>query len=774
MLWIKSQRVFFAVVSSLTLCVGWRSSAAEPVIEFNRDIRPILSETCFQCHGPDAGTRKADLRLDQAASTRTVVQAGKPAASDLIKRILSDDPDAQMPPADARKQLSVEQKDMLVRWVQQGAQYPGHWSFEPLSAGDGPGSGESTWPRNQIDHYVLARLEKEGLQPADRAELGTLLRRMSLDLTGVSPALSDVSGVLENPSEAAIEQYVDRLLESSRYGEHMAMSWLEGARYADTDGYQNDRYRYHHVWRDWVIMAFNANKPYDRFVIEQLAGDMLPNATLTDQVATGFCRNHRINSEDGSIPAEWHVENVVDRVDTFGTLFLGLTISCARCHDHKYDPISQQDYYQLFAYFNNVPEWGVGPNNGNSPPFITIPKSWPRLTEEENRFVMPERVKLKKARVNEAGNGLRRPQAGSPQTLMIMAEQETPRETYLLKRGQYNQPDKSRRLLPDVPEAIAFQFGERPRDRRQLADWLVHPENPLTARVAVNRFWQQLFGVGLVKTSENFGVQGELPSHPQLLDYLARDFIASGWDVKALLKKMVLSATYQQQANVSAILLQRDPENRLLARGPRFRLSGFALRDQALTASGLLVDKVGGVSVKPYMPPKIWKAISNNTYKQGKGQDLYRRSLYTYWRRTIPPPTMMNFNAAAREVCIVRTDRTNTPLQALTMLNNPIFVESSRKLAERMLSEVSGSAGEQVRHGFRLLLTREPTAQELAILVQLYQETRSEFAAAPEAARKLLATGASPQHKNLAPVKLAAMAIVASTIMNLDEAVSKP
>jgi len=712
--------------------------------------------------------------LDQAASTRTVVQAGKPAASDLIKRILSDDPDVQMPPADARKQLSVEQKDMLVRWVQQGAQYPGHWSFEPLSAGDGPGAGESTWPRNQIDHYVLARLEKEGLQPADRAELGTLLRRMSLDLTGVSPALSDVSGVLENPSEAAIEQYVDRLLESSRYGEHMAMSWLEGARYADTDGYQNDRYRYHHVWRDWVIMAFNANKPYDRFVIEQLAGDMLPNATLTDQVATGFCRNHRINSEDGSIPAEWHVENVVDRVDTFGTLFLGLTISCARCHDHKYDPISQQDYYQLFAYFNNVPEWGVGPNNGNSPPFITIPKSWPRLTEEENRFVMPERVKLKKARVNEAGNGLRRPQAGSPQTLMIMAELESPRETYLLKRGQYNQPDKSRRLLPDVPEAIAFQFGERPRDRRQLADWLVHPENPLTARVAVNRFWQQLFGVGLVKTSENFGVQGELPSHPQLLDYLARDFIASGWDVKALLKKMVLSATYQQQANVSAILLQRDPGNRLLARGPRFRLSGFALRDQALTASGLLVDKVGGVSVKPYMPPKIWKAISNNTYKQGKGQDLYRRSLYTYWRRTIPPPTMMNFNAAAREVCIVRTDRTNTPLQALTMLNNPIFVESSRKLAERMLSEVSGSAGEQVRHGFRLLLTREPTAQELAILVQLYQETRSEFAAAPEAARKLLATGASPQHKNLAPVKLAAMAIVASTIMNLDEAVSKP
>ncbi|MFP6603922.1 MAG: PSD1 and planctomycete cytochrome C domain-containing protein [Pirellulaceae bacterium] len=750
------------------------ATAAERPVRFSQDIRPILAETCFQCHGPDAKNRKAKLRLDQGKSAATVVTAGNPSESELIERILSDDAETQMPPPTANNQLNGKQKQLLVQWVQEGARYPGHWSFEPLATAKPPKVTGTSWPRNEIDPFVMARLQEEGLQPAGRAELVTLLRRISLDLTGLPPTLSDTTPVLKDPSDAALEQYVDRLLQSPSFGEHLAVNWLEVSRYADTDGYQNDRYRYHHVWRDWVIMAFNSNKPYDRFIVEQLAGDMLPKATLTDQIATGFCRNHRINSEDGSIPPEWHVENIVDRVDTFGTAFLGLTVSCARCHDHKFDPISQQDYYQLFAYFNNVPEWGVGPNNGNSPPFVQIPASWPNLTKQQNAFLVPDPVKLSRARVKEAGNGLKRPQAGSPQTLMIMHEMQTSRETYLLKRGQYNQPDKTQRLLPNVPEAISFESAGRPGNRYQLAQWLVHPDNPLTARVAVNRFWQQLFGVGLVKTSENFGIQGELPSHPKLLDYLARDFIENQWDVKSLLKKIVLSATYQQRSHISPALLKRDPENRLLARGPRFRLSGFALRDQALAASGLLVDKVGGASVKPYMPPKIWKAISNNTYKQGKGQDLYRRSLYTYWRRTIPPPTMMNFNAAAREVCITRTDRTNTPLQALTMLNNRIFVESSRKMAERMLSETGASVMDRVRYGFRLLLTREPSSQELEILVQLYRETHDEFAATPEAARKLLVTGASPYRKDLKPVELAAMAIVASTIMNLDEAVSKP
>ena len=748
--------------------------AAEQPVNFNRDIRPILAETCFQCHGPDARARKAKLRLDQPNSTASVLTAGNPAESELIERILSNDSDTQMPPAAASKQLSPNQKQLLVRWVKEGGRYPKHWSFQPVAVVEPPSIQTRGWARNEIDPFVMARLEEEGLAASGRMELPILLRRISFDLTGLPPSLADVALVLKDPSDSSLEQFVDRLLESPAFGEHMAVNWLEVSRYADTDGYQNDRYRYHHVWRDWVIQAFNSNKPYDQFIIDQLAGDMLPKATLTDQIATAFCRNHRINSEDGSIPAEWHVENVVDRVDTFGTAFLGLTVSCARCHDHKYDPISQQDYYELFAYFNNVPEWGVGPNNGNSPPFVKIPASWPNLTEQQNAFLVPDPVKLNRARVKEAGNGLKRPQAGSPQTLMIMHEMQASRETYLLKRGQYNQPDKAQRLLPNVPEAISFESAGRPGNRYQLAQWLIHPDNPLTARVAVNRFWQQLFGVGLVKTSENFGIQGELPSHPKLLDYLARDFIESQWDVKALHKKIVLSATYQQRSHVTPALLKRDPENRLLARGPRFRLSGFALRDQALTTSGLLVRKVGGVSVKPYMPPKIWRAMSNNTYKQGKGQDLYRRSLYTYWRRTIPPPTMMNFNAAAREVCITRTDRTNTPLQALTMLNNRIFVESARKMAERMLQEADGPLENKVRYGFQLVLTRQPTTEELAILIQLYRETRQQFVAAPKSAVSLLAVGDSKRATQLKPVNLAAMAVVASTILNPDEAVTKP
>jgi len=755
------------------LAVTAVANAEEPV-NFNRQIRPILAESCFQCHGPDAKKREAKLRLDQPKSTASVLTAGKPTESELIARILSADPDTRMPPANAGKQLSSAQKTLLVRWVKEGARYTGHWAFQPVVQAEPPLIAENRWGRNEIDSFVLARLKAEGLQASDRAQLATLLRRISLDLTGLPPSQADVAPVLKDPSDRSLEQYVDRLLESPAFGEHMAVSWLEVARYADTDGYQNDRYRYHHVWRDWVIQAFNTNKPYDQFIIDQLAGDMLPKATLTDQVATAFCRNHRINSEDGSIPAEWHVENVVDRVDTFGTAFLGLTVSCARCHDHKYDPISQQDYYELFAYFNNVPEWGVGPNNGNSPPFIEIPASWPNLTKQQNAFLVPDPVKLNRARANEMGNGLKRPQAGSPQTLMVMHEMKEPRVTYLLKRGQYNQPDKSQQLSPDVPKAISFTSAGRPGNRYELAQWLVHPDNPLTSRVAVNRFWQQLFGVGLVKTSENFGIQGELPSHPQLLDYLARDFVESHWDVKRLLKKIVLSATYQQRSHVTPALLDRDPENRLLARGPRFRLSGFALRDQALAASGLLVNKVGGVSVKPYMPPKIWRAMSNNTYKQGKGQDLYRRSLYTYWRRTIPPPTMMNFNAAAREVCITRTDRTNTPLQALTMLNNRIFVEGARKMAERMLQEVEGPLEAKIRYGFQLVLTRQPTAEELDILLQLYKETRQQFVAAPKSATSLLSVGESKRAVQLKPVNLAAMAVVASTILNLDEAVTKP
>ena len=626
------------------------------------------------------------------------------------------------------------------------------------------------WGKSPIDRFVLKRLRHEGLSPSPAASRTTLIRRLTLDLTGLPPTPAEVDRFLADGSPNATERLIDRLMQSPRYGETMALPWLEGSRYADTDGYQNDRYRYQHVWRDWVIEAFNRNLPYDQFVIEQLAGDMLPQATLRQQIATGFGRNHRINSEDGSIPEEWRTENVVDRVDTFGTLLLGLTIGCARCHDHKYDPISQREYYQLFAYFNNIAEWGVGPNNGNSPPFIEVPKSWPHLSPGENSLIDPEPVKLRNAR-KEAGNGLKRPQAGSPQTVMVMHELDEPRKTFVLQRGQYNMPDKSQPVSPAVPAAL--RGGEHaPANRLELARWLFRNDHPLTARVAVNRLWQQLFGTGLVETSENFGAQGSQPSHPELLDWLSRELIRSGWDLRVVQKQILLSATYQQSSNVSAELHERDPGNRWLARGPRVRMAGFTLRDQALAASGLLTEVVGGPSVKPYMPPKIWSAISNNRYKQDQGSNLFRRSLYTYWRRTIPPPTMMTFNAAAREVCTVRTETTNTPLQALTLMNNVTFVESARFVAQRMLSDADDAA-EQIRLGFRLLCARYPTDQELAVLESMHEQFLRKYRAAPEEAKRLLAVGAAPPMRTLPAAEHAAMTMTASLILNLDETITK-
>lgn len=747
---------------------------AVTAVDFNRDIRPILSQNCFQCHGPDEAARQAELRLDEPKSLFTVLEPNKPNQSELLRRITSDDPEVQMPPADSKLQLTSTQVDLIRQWIKDGAGFEQHWAFQPVENVAPPRVGGSKWVRNDIDRFVLARLKEEALKPSPQASKETLIRRLSLDITGLPPSKDVMSELMADSSESVIERYVDTLLQSKAYGEHMAVSWLEASRYADTDGYQNDRYRYHHVWRDWVILAFQEDMPYDEFILQQLAGDLLPGATLKNQIATAFGRNHRINSEDGSIPDEWHVENVADRVDTFGTVFLGLTIGCARCHDHKYDPISQKEYYQLFAYFNNVPEWGVGPNNGNSPPFISVPDSWPNLTDEQNRFQIPEAVKLKRARENENGNGLKRPQAGGQDTLMIMHEMETPRETFLLNRGQYNLPDKSERLWPGVPATLAPGLEEQPANRLELGLWLAEPANPLTARVAVNRIWQHLFGVGLVKSSENFGTQGEQPSHPELLDYLATDFMENGWYVKRLIKKIVMSATYQQSSSASREMFNSDPENRLLARGPRVRLSGFALRDQALMASGLLVDEFGGPSVKPYMPPRIWRAISNNTYKQDSGANLYRRSVYTYWRRTIPPPTMMTFNAASREVCMVRTERTNTPLQALTLMNNKIFVESARKLAERMIRAGEDSLETQIETGFELLLVRKPSRDELDVLMDLYGQMHARFKAEPERAQSLLKTGESGHDETLNDVSIAAMTVVASAILNLDETVVKP
>jgi hypothetical protein len=765
--------IFAALITCFAVGLPTADEAgAADALEFNRDIRPILSETCFACHGPDAAARQGELRLDDAAAARAVLQPGDSGQSEVVRRILATDPDERMPPADSGKKLTDEQRQLLKRWIDQGAPYQPHWAFVPPAKPDLPAVQHREWVRNGLDALILERLEAEGLKPSAKADANTLLRRATLDLTGLPPTPEEVADFLADGSDAAYERVVDRLLASPRYGEHMAAAWLEASRYADTDGYQNDRYRYQHAWRDWVILAFNENMPFDQFVVEQLAGDMLPGATLKQQIATGFCRNHRINSEDGSIPGEWQVEYVVDRVDTLGTVFLGLTVGCARCHDHKYDPLSQKDYYRLFAYFNNVPEWGVGPNNGNSPPFVAVPSSWPNLSPAENEFVEPEPVKLRNART-EAGNGLQRPQPGGAETVMVMHEMDEPRPTYVLRRGQYNLPDKSERLSPGLPESLNTEGSAEPRNRLELAQWLVRPDNPLVARVTVNRIWQQLFGIGLVKTSDNLGSQGETPSHPELLDWLACEFIESGWNVKALQRQILLSSTYRQSSAVNARLLSRDPENRLLARGPRNRLSAFVLRDQALAIAGLLVEKPFGAPTKPYLPPRLWESISNNKYEQDHGESLYRRSLYTFWRRTIPPPLLTTLNAAEREVCVVRKDRTNTPLQALTLMNNVAFVESSRYLAQRMLRDGGTKPREQIAYGFRLATARPPADEELSVIATAHRSFVKRFQADPAGAAKLLATGEGVRDESLDAAVHAAMTMTASLLLNLDETVSK-
>ena len=754
---------------------------AATAVDFAADVKPILASKCWNCHGPDEKTREGDLRLDVAAEAQSAVQGDGEAVAPLLQRIVTQDEDLRMPPA-SKKQLTQEEIQILTRWVQQGAPYEQHWAFVSPRRPSLPNTSGAAAAENPIDAFVLARIERAGLRPSPPASRETLIRRLSLDVTGIPPTIAEVEEFLQDESEDAYERLVDRLLKSSRYGEHMAVSWLDAARYADTDGYQNDRYRYMHVWRDWVVMALNENMPYDQFVVEQVAGDMLPGATLKQQIATGFCRNHRINSEDGSIPAEWHVENVVDRVDTLGTAILGLTLNCARCHDHKYDPLTMRDYYRLFAYFNNVPEWGVGPNNGNSPPFVRVPDSWPHLSPEQNVAQAPEPVKLRRAR-KEKGNGLKRPQAGDANTVMVMHELPTPRPTFLLQRGQFNLPDKSERLAPGVPPALNrfasahtadadADAGKAADNRLGLASWLVHPRHPLTARVAVNRMWQQFFGTGIVKTAENFGTQGELPSHPQLLDWLAVEFVESGWEVKRLQKIILMSAAYRQSSRTTAKHREIDPENRLLARGPRFRLHPFALRDALLSASGLLVEQLGGPPAKPYMPPKIWRSISNNTYKQDKGPQLYRRSVYTFWRRTIPPPTMVSFNAAEREVCVVRKDRTNTPLQALTLMNNVAFVEASRFLAERMLRHSADNQA-AIEYGFRQLVSRRPSAPEAALLSDAFESFHQEYRDREAAALELLRIGEKPRDTSLDPIRHAAMTMTASLMMNLDEAITK-
>ncbi len=978
-------------------------AAAEQPLEFNRDIRPILSDRCFACHGPDAGNRKSPLRLDSEAEAkkdlgkgRRGIVPGQPDQSGVFLRVSSTNKALRMPPQyGGHDKLPDRDIETLRRWIATGARWENHWSFVPPKR---PGRAAT------IDSFLDARLVKESLRPNPPAGKATLLRRVTLDLTGLPPTPTEVREFLADDSVAAYAKVVDRLLASPAHAERQAIRWLDYARYSDTNGYQSDGVRDMSRWRDWVIDAFAKNQRFDEFTIDQIAGDLRPNATLAQRIATGFHRNHRTSAEGGIVDEEFRVEYVADRVETTSNVWLGLTVGCARCHDHKYDPIKQRDFYQLFAYFNNIPdERGFVYNFGNEKPFIKAPtppqevelarldgarqaaaarwrneskardrefRKWkppavdwvPReslvlekdiaaftepidLGQDVGKFnhrnpftlaawIKPEQPKgaiLSRAenhwegtgyglylvegklrfhytfrwsdlgvrvetkaplRLNEwqhvsvtydggmyakgihlyvdgvdqplnvifdqnlwpvdnkvpfrigAGAGLtyqgginqvrvwkraltsgeaatlavrdnlavlaRRRQRSPAEhaklslafeqqylparlsalreaglaavqaydqylaqvpTVMVM-EEGPAKDAFLLNRGAYDQ--RGAKVEAAVPGSLPPLPSGAPANRLGLAQWLVSRDNPLTARVQVNRLWQNFFGIGLVKTVDDFGSQGEWPSHMELLDWLAVEFMESGWDLQHMERLIVSSAAYRRASTASPELLAKDPENRWLARGPRLRLAAPFIRDQALSVSGLLVNKIGGPSVKPYQPEGLWQELAGGAgYKPDKGEGLYRRSLYTYWKRTIAPPSMINFDAATREVCSVRESRTNTPLQALNLMNDVAYLEASRKLAERVLRE--GGANDRDRLDFAVMavLARPSRSDEIATLQTALHRFRTRFEAKPTDAEAYLNQGDSPRDKSIPPPELAAWTTVASLLLNLDETITK-
>jgi hypothetical protein len=716
-----------------------------------------------------------------------------------------------MPPPEENKPLSAADKELLAKWIAEGAKYQTHWAFARPRRPELPAVEQSEWPRGAIDAFVLARLDREGLQPAREADKPTLVRRLALDLTGLPPTLAEVEAFLAEERPDALERLVDRLLASPRYGERMAVDWLDAARYADTHGYHIDSGRDMTRWREYVIDSFNRNLPYDRFTVEQIAGDLLPETgdreqDLRQKLASGFNRNHMINFEGGAIPQEYLNAYIIDRVNTTGTVFLGLTVGCTQCHDHKFDPLSQREFYQLYAFFNNLPENGLDGRTGNAPPMLRFPtraqqeqldelaaeikavevkiggggeSSGPTPSDEETKQLKAELAALKKQQTDL--------EAKVPSS-MVMQEKPEPGETFVLLRGAYDKPGD--KVAAEVPAFLPPLPEDAPKNRLGLARWLVSPENPLTARVTVNRHWQMFFGTGLVRTAEDFGSQGELPSHPELLDWLAAEIQetgdrgqeTAGWDVKRLMRRFVTSATYRQTSVVTPTLLAKDPDNRLLARGPRFRLQAEFVRDQALFHSGLLDSRIGGHSVSPYQPPGLWEELMSRAdgdkwtaqkYTQSHGVDLYRRTMYTFWKRTCPPPTLATLDAPDRETCVVRRSRTNTPLQALVLMNDPTYVEAARKFAERVLREGGTTLEERLSIAFRSVLARPPAVAEIALLRGVYAEQLERFRRSPDAARGLLGIGEAPTDEQLDRAEIAAWTMVISAILNTDEALTK-
>lgn len=851
--------VMAGLMAGLTVLSPVAIRAADD-IDFNRDIRPILSENCFYCHGQDGNKREADLRLDvrSQAIEREAIVPGQPQDSSLIERIDSHDPEVVMPPPKSNRRLTDQQKQLLREWIAGGAEYRPHWAFITPERPQLPEVGDARWSRSPIDRFIQSKLDERALRPSPEAEPATLIKRLAVDLTGLPPSPEEVESFTQDGGPDAYERLVDKLLASPRYGERLALPWLDAARYADSNGFQQDGDTWQWLWRDWVVRALNADLPFDQFTIWQLAGDLLPNATEDQKIASGFNRNHMLNGEGGAIAEEQRFVNLFDRIDTTATTWLGLTMACAQCHDHKFDPITQRDYYGLLDAFNRVPETGT-PKRFSArirvaPPLIELPtpENKARIAELDASIAAAEsavKVQLDAAFAgwsaalsspavlssSAASNGLPQLFAGLPERIgqllakgesersadeqkeldgglrkhfddkvrstlvarlpdvakleslkkeladysadqiprvMIMSD-DKPRDTAILDRGDYLKPTEkvsfsTPEFLPPLPEGA-------PRNRLGFAQWLIAPEHPLTARVQVNRAWQHFFGAGLVKTAEDFGVQSEYPIHGPLLNWLAVEFRENDWSAKWLHRQIVLSQTYRQSSRLRPELRTHDGENKLFARGSRFRMPSLVLRDWALAASGLLDTRCGGAPVYPYQPDAVWEALAitkerDFTYPASSGADLYRRSLYTFWRRTVGPSNM--FDTSNRQTCRVRLTTTSTPLHALTMLNDPTWVEAARSLAERLMHE-SPDISRQLIDAAQRVLCRPITDAELAMLRRAYDKQLAIYRSDVPAGQALLSTGQSQRDLGLSVPEYAALTQTCLGLFNIDEALTR-
>ncbi|WP_194777311.1 PSD1 and planctomycete cytochrome C domain-containing protein [Pararhodonellum marinum] len=734
-------------------------------VSYNFHVRPILSDKCFACHGPDANKREAGLRLDQAEAAYAALSEnpgahaiipGDVAKSELVSRISSEDPGEMMPPPESNLKLTENEIKILKNWIKQGAVYEPHWAFVSPIKPKVPEVKAKDWPKNEIDHFMLAGMQKIGLKPNSPAQAHALLKRISLDITGLPPSPEMLRKFEEDSGEEAYIKTIDHLLTQPSYGERMAVLWLDIARYADSYGYQDDNIRTQWPYRDWVIHAFNQNMPYDQFITWQLAGDLLPDANKEQILATAFNRNHKYTEEGGVIDEEYRVEYVLDKTNTFSKGIIGITAECAQCHDHKYDPISQQDYFQLYAFFNNTPEKGYEGDVQESKPAKT-PILW---IERED---IDELLSF----INHSDS--------SKLMVSVMEELDTVRTTYMLNRGLYDAP--SREVTANTPAAIMDFPEEYPRNRLGLAKWTTDPKNPLTSRVIVNLIWQEIFGQGLVKSTGDFGMQGDLPSHPELLDWLAVDFMENGWDIKRLLTQIFSSATYQQSAVVDPKKFEKDPENIYLSRAPRIRMKAESVRDHVLASSGLLVSEIGGPSVKPYQPEGLWEASTSGrgllaTYQQDRGDKLYRRGLYTFIKLTSPPPQPIIFDGSNRDLCEVKRGNTNTPLQALAMLNDPLVLEASRVLAERLLMSQENEKT-ALKEAFERILCRTPSNQEINLLQNYFEEEKIRFEKNPDNLDPLVRIGEFPIKSTEISPELAALTQVIVALYNLEETITK-